>query len=163
MSLELALQENTTSINNLIAAIQALTLPAVTVSAADSKPTEEPVKETKPKPRSKPAAKPEPQAEEPQAEEDFADLLEEVDASLGETGIPQLPAGERNEAYYKANVQPTLLTLAKLSRDVLVTLLQDQFKSAKGNLVPVAQWDHLVHAANGFIAPLEKARDENLV
>lgn len=150
MSLEQVIEKNTQAIQDLIAALQNQ---RISIPQAEVKETKPEVKETKPK--AEPKKKPEPVKEpEPEPEPEIEDLDLDDDVIDGEVivdEIPKLPEGERNTAYYVANVQPVLQKVGALDKSKLVDLIRVKFGAEKGNLIPADQWDKLVHTANSII------------
>jgi len=113
----------------------------------------EPAPPVEVKKRAKPAPKPEPLVES-EPEQAFEELLEEIDESFEESEPEafQLPAGERNAAFYAAHVQPVLQQLGAKDKPALANLIRVVFSAQKGNLIPVDQWDDLVNHANILLA-----------
>ena len=158
MSLETAIQNLADAINNAAIAFHPVAAPQVSSAPAVEPVKVEPVKvEPAPpvevKKRAKPAPKPEPLVES-EPEQAFEELLEEIDESFEESEPEafQLPAGERNAAFYAAHVQPVLQQLGAKDKPALANLIRVVFSAQKGNLIPVDQWDDLVNHANILLA-----------
>lgn len=71
-----------------------------------------------------------------------------------------LPEGERDEAYYKAHVQPTLLKLAGMDKDVLIDMFK-KFGVKSGKELTPDTWDAAFVAAKSLIDQVI-AREEQL-
>jgi len=119
-----------------------------------------------------PAAKPEAVKEEPAkkaapaktktAESEQLEAMKEVIEEAGEPEFPELPAGERNEAYGKQHVTPKFLELSKLvGRDKTVELISS-FKKADGSAatttleIQAKEWDKAVALATKKIEAAKK-------
>jgi hypothetical protein len=65
-------------------------------------------------------------------------MMEEVIAA------EELPSGERNDAYYVANIQPICLELVAKNKPALVAIVTEHFGAKSAKLIPSDKWDELV-------------------
>lgn len=129
-----AIKEQTAVLTKLVTAISVIAASAgkATLAAAEPAATEAP-KEEKMTRRKREAAMDIPVVD--------PDNLPEGDAKKS-----PLPEGERNDAFYKEHVQPVLLGLAAVDKEVLKDMFK-KFGVAKGSELKPADWDAAVIAA----------------
>jgi len=165
MSLEEVIQEQTTAIKALTAALVGFKMPSAEVRASTPPSAEKPKTEAAKQQSVKPKAKT-PEAEQ---KEDMDAVLEEAMANgedAEEEDTSALPKGERNEAYIRAHIMPSLLQLAKLTDKEAVLKLLGQFKTADGSKVSKstdlkpADLERVIKVVNAKIAEAEAAKEE---
>lgn len=135
--LETVIQEQTAAIKDLTAAIRefmaAKNTGENTSPNAAPKTEEEKVKAPVEPPKPKVAKA------KPKEEKTELDLMNEVIEE--EEG---LPAGERDDAYYKTHVQPHCLQLVAKNKAALVEIVNGHFKAKSAKDIPADKWDELV-------------------
>lgn len=174
MSLEQAIAEQTAAIKEQTAVLTKL-VTAIAVIAAGEKSTPTPTdnapagkKAQAESAKAEPTKEPEPEKTEDAPAVDPNAKPERLTRRQQHAQVPlpptdgadapdttKLPEGERDEAYYAKHVQPVLIELLKLDKEVLKALLA-KFKVSTGKDIPSTEWDAAVFAAKGLIAQVQE-------
>lgn len=163
MSLEEAIAANTAAIEAQTAVLAKLTTAIAVIAAGAGKATL-----AAPENRAaEPTADPKTTAEEPEKKLTRRQRESRMDVPVADpNNAPPpaaervLPEGERNEAFYKAHVQPTLLKLAGLDKEVLIDMFK-KFGVKSGKELAPETWDAAFVAAKALVDEVI-ARDERL-
>jgi hypothetical protein len=164
MSIENKIEELTAAVNLLAHTIQKLvTVGAVQASGTAKSPeaafkAAEAQAEVSEKPKAEKAKAEKPKAEKPKADKTDKELLDEV---LAEAETDDgLPAGERDEEYYKKHVRPHIIALGDKDRAAAIGILES-FGVKKAQEVPTAKWGELVDAIKAALNPAAPTVDED--
>lgn len=166
MSIENKIEELTAAVTLLSTTIQKLvTVGAVQASGTAASPeaafkaaeAQAAVSE-KPATAKAPATTKAPKAEKAKADKTDKELIDEV---LAEAEADDgLPAGERDEEYYKKHVRPHIVALGDTNRPAALEILES-FGVKKAMEVPTEKWGELVTKIKAALNPAAPAADED--
>lgn len=164
MSIEKTIEDLTAAVTVLSSTIQKLVTVGAVQASGTAKSPEAAFKAAEAQAdvsAEKPKTTKAPKTEKPKADKTNQELLEEV---LEEAGVTDdgLPAGERDEEYYKKHVRPHIIALGDKDRPAAIAVLES-FGVKKAPDLDPAKWGALVDAVKAALAgPAATAADDDL-